>query len=224
MLKLNGCRILASMNNLTSTQTMARVAANALPIYRGYRGFATAERLKSDMQDPADRTWQFARRVAFDASTDMADGVLARIAGATILGGFLDQMADKFWYHLPVRQLVKNGELSHYHEDLPLSRDIGGTAIRLWKLSQGRSADAKRSGKDKYIIQATALTSICSPMAVIAPDLVRSLFDISVGLSVVSGYEMLRDVNNILDEYSAEVPVLQTVSRLLDSQLDAIAA
>lgn len=183
------CYIFIQMSN--SLKATSRLAANSLPVYRAYSGYKVAERLRGDMLLPEDRTWPFAGRVAVDASTDMIDGVLARYAGTTIFGGYIDQLADKFWYLAIVKQLVKNRELEPIHHKLALVRDIGTTAIRPVAQHFGLHTDAQLSGKVKMCIQSAAVVAACSPLANSQPNFVHGLFDAATLASAASALDML---------------------------------
>lgn len=177
---------------LSVPQKAARVGANALPVYRIARGFQTAHRLRTDMADPADRTWGFASRVAFDAGTDIVDGWLARYAGPTRLGGWLDQMADKIWADRIICQFVENGELERFHRDIILGRDALTTGVRVVRNGLGLRTDADVSGKIKMGVITGAIVAECSPLAEEYPAFPRALFDIGTAASIGSGLEIVR--------------------------------
>ncbi len=196
---------------MSNTKQLARLGANTIPVYRAYRGFQTAERLRTDMHDPDARTWEFASRVAFDAATDKVDGILARYAGTTKLGGYLDQLADKTWYLTIVKQLVENGELEQIHFRTALIRDIGTTALRPIADICGLQTDAQLSGKLKMVVQTAAVIAACSPLASEQPQLVHGLFDAATVASVASGIDMLQGyVSDISTHYPHE-PAAQLI-------------
>jgi phosphatidylglycerophosphate synthase len=157
------------------------------------------------MQDPSDRTWGFAVRTAADASTDKIDGYLARYAGPTRLGGYLDQIADKLWYLSILKPLVENGEVEASAYELVRMRDIGTTAVRPIAQLLGLETDATMSGKWKMAAQATAAISSCSPIAHHYPEFPHLLHNVGSVLSVSSGLELIADYcNEIEDRYGAE--------------------
>jgi phosphatidylglycerophosphate synthase len=176
---------------MPSTKQLARYTANALPAYRVYAGIRTAELLAPEgkYHNPEDRTWDFAERVLFDAATDMVDGALARWAGPSRLGGYLDQIADKIWFLTIARQLARNDEIRQDAFVIPLSRDVGLTAVRPLAQLVGLNSDARYSGKIKMGSQVAATLAACSPIAPEYPEFVSGLFDVASGLSVVSGLE-----------------------------------
>lgn len=194
-----------------STKAVARYAANALPVYRAYRGYRTAEHLRTDMQDPRKRTWAFGRRVFLDALTDKADGKLARYAGPTRIGGYLDQLADKAWFLQITRQLVKNDELDSSMYNVPALRDLAFLAIRPIANHYGLDSDAKLSGKMKMAAQVGAVVAACSPLAAAYPEFTQDLFAIAAGASVTSGLDMLNGYSReIVSQYRTE-PVAQLI-------------
>lgn len=179
------------MTMTNTTKALARIGANALPVYRVYAGFHTAKRLETDMRDPIKRTWGFAGRVAFDAATDKFDGILARYASATQFGGYLDQIADKAWFLSIARQLAKNGEIPEVFVKIPAARDIGTTILRPVAAHYGLNSDAKLAGKIKMLAQVNATVAACSPFAAKHPEFIETLYGISAGASVLSGADML---------------------------------
>lgn len=201
----------------TPIKKCARAAANALPVYRVYRGYKTAESLKAEMFDPSDRTWEFARRTAFDGSTDVIDGLLARYAGATRLGGYLDQLADKAWFLQIAKQLAANGEISEAHYQIPAVRDLGTLALRPIAQYYGLASDAEASGKVKLWVQASAVISACSPIASSHPEFVQGLFSAASIASVGSGTEMLYSYAQDISSQYREQPLAQLITSSLTS-------
>jgi len=172
---------------------LARFSANCLPTYRAYRGYRTAERLRTDMCNPADRDWSFAGRVLLDASTDKVDGWLSSYAGATRFGGYLDQLGDKIWFLLIAQQLAVNGEISPLDHQIASIRDAALTTVRPIAQHFGLETDARVSGKVKMLVQSGATIAACSPLANDYPEVVQGLYHLATGLSVASGLEVLVD-------------------------------
>lgn len=194
-----------------TTKTVARYAANALPIYRVYAGYRTAERLRTDMKDARKRTWSFSRRVLLDTLTDTLDGQLARHAGPTRLGGYLDQLGDKAWFLQITRQLVSNGELQPNNFAIPAVRDIGFLAVRTAAQYYGLKTDATASGKLKMVSQVGAAVTACSPLASSYPEFTRDLYALATGASAASGLEMLQGyAGEIAQQYRSE-PIAQLI-------------
>lgn len=186
--------------------TAARVGANALPIYRCYAGYRTRQALGNEMQDPAARTWAFAARVATDVATDKLDGILARYAGTTRWGGYLDQLADKLWFLTIAHQLAENGEIKNEAFTIPRARDVGVTAVRPIAQIFGLNSDARISGKMKLVTQAGAVVAACSPLAHEHPALIEGMFDVATGVSVLSGLETMQSYATQLAEQYGKSP------------------
>jgi phosphatidylglycerophosphate synthase len=177
----------------STMQNIAHIGANALPIYRAYRGFATRAILANEYEDPRNRDWRFAGRTALDAVTDSLDGTMARYAGTTSIGGWIDQLADKVWFIPIAKQLADNQEISSVHYKTTLARDIGTSVIRAVAQHHDISVDARPSGKIKTHIQVAATVAACSPLAEKYPKLVNGLFSAATVMSIYSGAEMAFD-------------------------------
>lgn len=184
----------------TSLKTAARITANSLPVYRVFAGYNTARHLKTDKKNPERRDWDFAGRVLFDASTDMVDGRLARYAGKTVLGGYLDQISDKAWFLQIARQLADNGEIPKEYIKVITARDIGLTIVRPIAQHFGLNSDAQVSGKAKMLAQVTATVAACSPVASERPDMIEILYGVAAGAAVVSGVDTLMGYVDDLDK------------------------
>lgn len=192
----------------------ARVVADCLPPYRIYRGFKTAERLRTDMKSPNDRTWVFAASVLLDASTDFIDGKLARYAGATPYGGYLDQLADKVWFLKITRQLVANQELPAYTYKVPAARDAVITVSRPIAGLYGINTDADQLGKLKLTSQSLAAVAACSPISYDHPEIVRDMFGIATGMSALSGAVLMQDYVHEISKVYPDQPVVRTLGKL----------
>lgn len=197
--------------NLNPPKRAARLIADALPIYRVYKAYKVAEMLRTDMRDPSRRTWQFAGRVALYAVTDMADGKLARWAGPTRRGGFIDQLGDKLSFLIIAWRLARNGEIAWRDFIVPAIRDTVITVSRFIIYQHGVETDADEFGKEKAVMQAKAATVACSPLAVV-PGLVPKLFHEATELSAGSGVTMLQKhlegvrSARLTDDSAAEIP------------------
>lgn len=184
--------------DLSKPKQAARITANALPVVRVGGGIWTAEQLKTNRLHPESRDWKFASTVLTFAGTDVFDGILARYAGTTRLGGYLDQFADKAWFLTIARQLAKNGEIPDWQVAVPAARDVAVSAIRPLAQHYGLSSDAKLAGKVKMWGQVAAVGAACSPVAYESPETIEFLFGTAAGASLVSGIETARDYTNEL--------------------------
>jgi phosphatidylglycerophosphate synthase len=193
------------------SKTAAHIVANTLPAYRVLRGWQTAERLRTDMQPTENRTWGFAGRVLLDALTDTVDGRLARYAGPTKIGGYLDQLADKAWFLQITKQLTENGEIPKACFTIPAIRDIGILAVRPVAHAFGLNPDAKHSGKNKMMVQVGAVLSACSPLAHEYPDFVTGLYGVATGASVTSGIDTLQSYAEEIGAANQNQPAAQLI-------------
>lgn len=180
-------------------------------MYRVYAGYKAAEHLRTDMKDPKKRTWAFGRRVLLDSLTDKLDGKLARHAGPTRVGGYLDQLADKAWFWQIAHQLVLNGEMQPKNFTIPVVRDIGLVAVRATGQHYGLKTDATASGKFKMVIQVGATVAACTPLAKAYPEFTRDLFALATGASVFSGIDMLQGYAMEIAQQHRNEPLAQLV-------------
>ena len=194
----------------------ARLTADALPAYRAYRGHVTARELANERRDPQTRDWLYAGRIITDIATDGLDGLLARYAGPTWYGGWLDQLADKAWFLQIANQLAKNGEIHNLNYRVTRARDAGTLALRAVAEPFGINTDADKWGKAKMRLQSAAVVAACSPIAANLPEVVNGLFVASTAASVASGAEMLvgyaDQIQNRFDDKVANFIVAQSVA------------
>ena len=163
----------------------ARWTANGLSVGRGLAGPWLAHKLNE--VPPSERDWGLTAKVAGIVATDKIDGFLGRYAEVSALGGWLDQMSDKAFVLPPMYVLAKNGEISDYHWQVKLGRDIGVTALRSMVQLNGGNTTADDLGKMKALTEMTGLVVASSPLADRYPDLSNRIFDASSTLNIVSG-------------------------------------
>lgn len=127
--------------NLPNILTMARIAIIPLVI------------LLLDRGSPRDCFWA-AIIYAGAALTDMLDGYLARKRGlVSVLGKFLDPLADKLIVMATLVWLVKMGRIAGWVVVLLLAREISVTALRSIAASEGVVIAAGDGGKAKTALQ-----------------------------------------------------------------------
>jgi len=91
---------------------------------------------------------------ALAAFTDLVDGWLARRRGlVSVLGKFLDPLADKLIVAAVLVWLVPMGRIAAWVVVLLLSRELGITALRSIASSEGLVISAGRGGKLKTAFQ-----------------------------------------------------------------------
>lgn len=127
--------------NLPNLLTMARIVMIPLVLVLLDRG------------SPRDCFWA-AIIYAGAAITDMLDGYLARKRGlVSVLGKFLDPLADKLIVMATLIWLVKMGRMASWVVVLLLAREISVTALRSIAASEGVVIAAGDSGKAKTALQ-----------------------------------------------------------------------
>lgn len=127
--------------NLPNLLTMGRIAIIPVVI------------LLLDRGSPRDCFWA-ALIYAGAAITDMLDGYLARKRGlVSVLGKFLDPLADKLIVMATLIWLVMMGRIAAWVVVLLLAREISVTALRSIAASEGVVIAAGESGKSKTALQ-----------------------------------------------------------------------
>lgn len=127
--------------NLPNLLTMARVVMIPLVLVLLDRG------------GPRDCFWA-AITYAAAAITDLLDGWLARKRGlVSVLGKFLDPLADKLIVMATLVWLIKLGRIPSWVVVLLLAREISVTALRSIAASEGVVIAAGESGKSKTALQ-----------------------------------------------------------------------
>ncbi len=118
--------------------------------------------------------------------TDFIDGRMARSRGqVTVLGTFLDSLADKLLVSAALVALIETGDMSAWVAMIIITREFAVTGLRLVAASEDLIIPASRLGKWKMVSQSVALAWI------IAPGGPRLGEDIALGialfLTVLSG-------------------------------------
>lgn len=173
---------------MTRNEAAIRTTANALPVARIVAGPFIARH--TAVTPPEERTWLDASIVATLSGTDKADGILARHAGPTTFGGWLDQMADKAFVIPNQLALKGTGEMPAVHPYLKIARDLGVSGLRLWASSKGRDVSAGDLGKRKTAAEMLTLTIANSPLAR-DPDRIRAGASVATALSLASFFDYI---------------------------------
>jgi len=94
--------------------------------------------------------------------TDILDGFFARRYGAvTLLGKFLDPMADKILVSATMIMLIPLGRIPAWVVIIIIAREIAVTGLRSIAVSDGTVIQASSLGKYKTIFQSVALVGLC---------------------------------------------------------------
>lgn len=95
---------------------------------------------------------------ALAAITDFVDGYLARRMGLTsVLGKFLDPLADKLIVLASLVFMVGQGRVPAWAVIVIMARELSVTALRTIAMSEGVVIAASRGGKDKTAVQMVAV-------------------------------------------------------------------
>lgn len=94
--------------------------------------------------------------------TDILDGFYARKYGAvTVLGKFLDPLADKILVTVTMIALIPIGRIPTWVVILIIAREMAVTSLRSIAMNEGIVIQASQLGKYKTIFQATAVVALC---------------------------------------------------------------
>jgi len=95
------------------------------------------------------------------AITDFVDGYLARKMGLTsILGNFLDPLADKLIVLATLVMMVELGHVPAWPVIIIAGRELSITALRTIAISEGVVIAASQGGKTKTAVQMVALVAL----------------------------------------------------------------
>lgn len=178
--------------NLPNLLTMGRIAVIPLILWLIDRG------------TPRDGVYA-ALVYAGAAITDLLDGILARRMGiVSVLGKFLDPLADKLLVTASLIWMVPMGRIPEWAVILLICREITVTGLRSIASSEGVVISAGDGGKSKTALQMVGI--LCLIMGYPYPidlgfvdlgvvDLVvvgRALIYVSIGFSIWSAVEYTR--------------------------------
>jgi CDP-diacylglycerol--glycerol-3-phosphate 3-phosphatidyltransferase len=190
--------------NLPNILTMARVAIIPLVLWL------------LDQGGPRECVWA-ALVYSAAALTDLLDGYLARRMNiVSVLGKFLDPLADKLLVMATLVWLVPMGRIPEWTVVLLLAREISITALRSIASSEGLIISAARGGKSKTALQMAGILCLIIgypyelslgfvDLGVV--DLVpvgRVLVYISLVFSITSAFQYVGFFADALDEREKE--------------------
>ncbi|MEO7036035.1 MAG: CDP-diacylglycerol--glycerol-3-phosphate 3-phosphatidyltransferase [Polyangiaceae bacterium] len=178
--------------NVPNLLTMARVAVIPLVVLLLGRG------------SPKDCVWA-ALVYSAAAITDLLDGYLARRMNVvSVLGKFLDPLADKLLVMATLVYMVPMGRMPEWAVVLLLAREISVTSLRSIASSEGVVIAAGDDGKSKTALQMVGILALIlgypyhlslGPVDMGIVDLVyvgRALVYISLVFSILSALSYLR--------------------------------
>jgi CDP-diacylglycerol--glycerol-3-phosphate 3-phosphatidyltransferase len=134
--------------NLPNLLTMGRIAAIPLVLWLMW-------------QDTRESNFWAMMVYALAAVTDFVDGYLARRMGLiSVLGKFLDPLADKLIVLATLVLMVEQGRVPAWAVIIIAARELSVTALRTIAMSEGVVIAASRGGKDKTAVQMVAVLTL----------------------------------------------------------------
>jgi CDP-diacylglycerol--glycerol-3-phosphate 3-phosphatidyltransferase len=134
--------------NLPNLLTMGRIAAIPLVLWLMW-------------QDTRESNFWAMMVYSLAAVTDFVDGYLARRMGLiSVLGKFLDPLADKLIVLATLVLMVEQGRVPAWAVIVIAARELSVTALRTIAMSEGVVMEASRGGKDKTAIQMVAVLTL----------------------------------------------------------------
>ena len=133
--------------------------------------------------------------------TDILDGFFARrYDSVTVLGKFLDPLADKLLVSVTMIMLIPLDRIPAWVVILIIAREMAVTGLRSIAVSEGVVIQASTLGKYKTIFQATALIGLCLHYEYLNIDFhaVAMVFLWgALGLTLWSGWAYFRQFNKV---------------------------
>ncbi len=126
------------------------------------------------------------------ALTDTVDGYVARWQRhVTVLGQFLDPVADKMLISAALVALVEMGRLPAWVAIIIIAREFAVSGLRLVAMAEGKVLTPSVLGKVKTVLQAVTVIVIIlqPPWRVQGIGLGSILLTLAVALTVVSGMQ-----------------------------------
>lgn len=134
--------------NLPNLLTMGRIAAIPLVLWLMW-------------QDTRESNFWAMMVYSLAAVTDFIDGYLARRMGLiSVLGKFLDPLADKLIVLATLVLMVEQGRVPAWAVIIIAARELSVTALRTIAMSEGVVMEASRGGKDKTAVQMVAVLTL----------------------------------------------------------------
>lgn len=151
------------------------------------------------------------------AITDLLDGYLARRMNiVSLLGKFLDPLADKLLVMATLIWLIPMGRIPEWTVVLLIAREISITALRSIASSEGLIIASDRTGKQKTAFQMAGILCLMlgypyhlslGPLDLGVVDLMlvgRALVYLSLVYSIVSAFQYLSQFARAIDGQSPE--------------------
>lgn len=135
------------------------------------------------------------------ALTDTVDGYVARFQRqVTVLGQFLDPVADKLLISAALISLVELGDLAGWVAVVIIAREFAVSGLRLVALAENKVITASLLGKTKTVSQVLAVIAIIvnPPLLVWGYSLGWILMALAIVLTIISGIEYFVRARQVL--------------------------
>ncbi|MEB3236539.1 MAG: CDP-diacylglycerol--glycerol-3-phosphate 3-phosphatidyltransferase [Candidatus Sericytochromatia bacterium] len=138
------------------------------------------------------RSWIPLGLFSLAAASDWIDGLLARRMGQTsVMGAWLDPLADKVLVAACLVAFVEGGRIPGWSVSLVLAREFLATGLRIVLADMGQGIrPAAWSGKAKAIAQMCSISAFLVPWPPLLPW-ATGLYALAVVLTVWSGVAMI---------------------------------
>lgn len=176
------------ISNLPNTLTIVRIAC--IPLVLAF------------LSSP-ERWWNFFATLFLSLAfiTDILDGFFARrYKAVTVLGKFLDPLADKILVSLTMIMLIPLDRIPVWMVILIIAREIAITGLRGMAVTEGIVIQASALGKYKTIFQSVALLGLCLHHSYFNVDfhvVGRTFLWGALILTLWSGWDYFRQFNKV---------------------------
>lgn len=144
---------------------------------------------------------------AIAAISDTVDGYVARFQEQeTVLGKFLDPLADKLLISAALVTLVELKQLSSWVVIVIIAREFAVSGLRIMAAAENKIIVASNLGKVKTIFQVAAVIAVILnlPVEVGSKSLGWILMAIAVILTVVSGIDYFVKGRDVLESFPGQ--------------------
>lgn len=136
------------------------------------------------------------------AATDGLDGYIARKRGqVTVLGKFMDPLADKLLVSAALISLVELGDVPAWVAWIILGREFAVTGLRAIAAADGTVISASKLGKIKTVTQVIAMSAILLddwPFSLLHIPIGQPFLYIALLFTIISGMDYLIKMKKIL--------------------------
>lgn len=141
------------------------------------------------------------------ALTDTVDGYVARNQKqVTVLGKFLDPLADKLLISAALIALVELKQLSSYVAIVIIAREFAVSGLRLMAAAENKIIAASLLGKVKTVVQVAAVIAVVLnlPVYIGGKSLGWVLMAAAIVLTIISGIDYFARAKEVLEPLSEQ--------------------